>query len=594
LSAFKKSFDVGRRKFLLTTASVLLIISWFTIGCAPKWKVTPLEPPPEPVAAENGIVVAAHPMAAEAGISVLKDGGNAVDAALAALFMLNVVEPHASGLGGGGFAMVRTAGGDAKVVVYRERAPEKVDPLFYTDPADTLRVRMKAGATAVCVPGAAAGWAELYERWHTLPLERLARDAITAAEEGFPIDPTLAGQIANNYAKLSADSILAETFLKWIETGDTLQPHAYIPYEVGDTLRQPYLAATLRTLVERGLRSFYRGPIAESVVNAVTSGGGTMSLDDLEFYQVEVTEPVRGEYRGYELLSIPPPSRGGVALIEILNLFDVTNATEYGLGNPQSTHLMSQCIQQAYTDARFRVSDQRFIKTKWKRMLMMDHAGLAAEGISLETKAEMRFPAGEPDSEDHGNTSHLVVVDSEGNVVSLTQSINYFFGAGVMAGRTGLLLNNLMADFSLPPTDPEPGLPFDTLNYIQGGKRPRSNMTPLIMLKDGKPVLIVGTPGGSRIMAAMAQIVVNIVDYDLDISAAIDYPRFFPIMEHIVLENRMDIKSLKYLRKAGYQIHMAGPYSTYFGGAHGITLPPLSDGLLGAADKRRGGAARGY
>ncbi len=419
-----KSFNVERRKFLLTTVTILLIISLFTIGCAPKWQVTPLEPPPEPVTAENGIVVAAHPMAAEAGISVLKDGGNAVDATLAALFMLNVVEPHASGLGGGGFAMVRTAGGDAKVVVYRERAPEKVDPLFYADPTDTLHVRMKAGPTSVCVPGAAAGWAELYERWHTLPLERLARDAIKAAEDGFPIDQTLAGQIANNYAKLVADSFLTETFLKKIETGDTLQPYAYIPYEVGDTLRQPYLAATLRTLVDRGLRSFYRGHIAESIVNAVTSGGGTMSLDDLEFYKVEVTEPVRGEYKDYDLLSIPPPSRGGVALIEILNLFDATSATEYGLGDPQSIHLMSQCIQQAYTDARFRVSDQKFIKTDWRKMLKWKHAKIAAEGISLETKPGMRFPAGEPDSEDHGNTSHLVVVDREGNAVSLTQSSN--------------------------------------------------------------------------------------------------------------------------------------------------------------------------
>ncbi len=583
---------------------ILFTTVWLITGCGPRWQVTPLEPAPVAVTASNGMVVAAHPLAAEAGVSVLREGGNAVDAAIAALFMLNVVEPHASGLGGGGFAMVRTADGKAKVVIYRERAPGHVNPAFYSDPVDSLHLRLITGATSVCVPGAASGWAELYDNWHTMPLERLARDAIKAAEEGFQVDPTLAGQIANNFEKISTDSLLAHTFLKKLDAGNAdnnaslddsaAAEEVRIPYEVGDIIRQPELAATFRSLVKRGLRSFYRGPVAESIVAAVNAGGGAMSLEDLEFYRCEVTDPVKGEYGGYEVLSIPPPSRGGVALIEALNLFKFTDATRFGVGDPQSIHLMSQCLQQAYTDARFRVCDQSFISTDWRQMLTSEHAALAADGISLDAKAGAAFPLGLPKKEDHGNTTHLVVVDRRGNVVSLTQSINYFFGAGVMAGSSGLLLNNQMADFSLPPMDESSPIPLDTLNYIQKRKRPRSNMTPVIILKDGKPVLIIGTPGGSRIVAAMAQIIVNIVDYNLDISAAIDYPRFFPVMEHIVLENRVDKKSLKYLRKAGYQIHLAGPYSTYFGGAHGIMLPPLGRQICGAADKRRGGAARGY
>ncbi|NQU05287.1 MAG: gamma-glutamyltransferase, partial [Calditrichaeota bacterium] len=338
---------------------------------------------------------------------------------------------------------------------------------------------------------------------------------------------------------------------------------------------------------------FYRYPIAEAVVDAVNEGGGVMTLDDLEFYSVEITDPVKGSYSGYDILSIPPPSRGGLALIEALNLFEYTNATQFGLGDPRSIHLTSQCTQQAYTDTRFVVSDPSVFKTNWQQILTKQHTEKTAEGISLDAEPGVRFPVQKPDKEDHGNTTHLVVVDKDGNVVSLTQSINYFFGAGVMAGNTGLLLNNQMADFSLPPTKP-PSIPMDTLNYLKGRKRPRSNMTPLIMLKDGKPVLIVGTPGGSRIAAAMAQIVVNIVDYDLDISAAIDYPRYFPYMNILQLENRTDIKKLKALKKIGYELQLTRPYSTHFGGAHGITLPPLSDKLAGAADKRRGGAARGY
>ncbi|MCF7811140.1 gamma-glutamyltransferase [bacterium] len=603
-SAIKIHFKRICVKFFNHPAALvsLLIAVCLLVSCAPKWQTTPLEPASAPVTSDNGMVVAAHPLAAEAGIAVLKDGGNAVDAALASLFMLNVVEPHASGLGGGGFALVRMADQDAKVVVYRERAPKEIDPSFYSDPLDSLQLRLHQGATSVCVPGAAAGWAEMFDNWATLPLERLARDAIDAAENGFLVDPTLSGQMTNNFDKLSADKLLANTFLKTLDLGfepdssadpDSLDQPVYLPYDVGDTLRQPELAATLRLIVQNGLRSFYRYPIGEAVVNAVNAGGGVMTLEDLEFYSAEITDPVKGSYSGYDILSIPPPSRGGVALIEALNLFEYTNATQFGLGDPRSIHLTSQCLQQAYTDARFMVSDPAVMKTNWRQMLTKEHTENAADGISIDAIPRVRFPVQKADKKDHGNTTHLVVVDKDGNIVSLTQSINYFFGAGVMAGNTGLLLNNQMADFTLPPTEESP-LPVDTLNYLTGRKRPRSNMTPLIMLKDGQPVLVVGTPGGSRIVAAMVQIVVNMVDYDLDISAAIDYPRYFPVMEHLVLENRIDIKTLKALKKIGYELHPTGPYSTYFGGAHGITLPPLCDKISGAADKRRGGAARGY
>jgi gamma-glutamyltranspeptidase/glutathione hydrolase len=254
---------------------------------------------------------------------------------------------------------------------------------------------------------------------------------------------------------------------------------------------------------------------------------------------------------------------------------------------------MSQCLQQAYTDARFYVTDQDFLRTDWGRLLTAEMTEAAAAGISVEAKPGVRYPVKPPDLKEHGNTTHLVVVDRLGNAVSLTQTINYFFGSGIMAGNTGLILNNQMADFELPPTAPSP-IPPDTLNFIQGRKRPRSNMAPVILTKDGKPVMVVGTPGGTRIVAAMAQIVVNAVDFNLNISEAIDYPRFFPIMNHIVIESRFDKKKLKQLHKTGYEIHLAGPYNNYFGGAHGITLPPLSPKIAGAADRRRGGAARGY
>jgi len=321
------------------------------------------------------------------------------------------------------------------------------------------------------------------------------------------------------------------------------------------------------------------------VVEASRTGEGFMTLEDLEFYRPGIAEPLKGEFAGYEALTIPPPSSGGAALIEALNLFDLTGVTSLSHGSPESIHLMSQCLQQAYADAGALVGDPSFVSTDWSRMLTGDYAELASEGIAPDSRPGPRIPLQAPAEDDTGNTSHLVVVDSRGNVVSLTQSINYFFGAGVMAGQTGLLLNNQMADFSLPP---------DTVNLIEGRKRPRSNMTPVIMLKDGRPVLVVGTPGGTRIVAATAQIITDVVCYRLDISTAIDYPRFFPVRDNLVLEDRYPLETLKTLKKTGYKIYLAGPYHTYFGGAHGIVLPPLTDRLSGAADKRRGGAARGY
>ena len=406
-------------------------------GCGPKWVLSPLAPAKPPLVADSGMVVAAHPLAAEAGVSVLRDGGNAVDAALAALFMLNVVEPHASGLGGGGFALVRMAEGEAKVVVYREKAPKAVNPAYYADPADSMRLRAKSGGSAVCVPGSAAGWAELLDRWGTMPLERLTRDAIDAADNGFVVDPVLAGQISGNLEKIAADSQLTNTFLKL----------GALPYEAGDTLHQPLLAATFRTLTERGLRSFYRGPIAEAVMSVTSREGNPMSLEDLEFYRVEVTEPLRVTYRGCELLTVPPPSSGGAVLIESLSLFEATNATAPGIGTPESVHLMSQCIQQAYADAAVRVQDGTD-PTALSKIWSAEHLKTAAASISAKAKPGAKLPIKDPDTKDIGNTTHLVVVDRFGNAVSLTQSINYFFGAGVMAPGTGLLLNNELADFN--------------------------------------------------------------------------------------------------------------------------------------------------
>ncbi len=563
----------------------VLLSSLFIVSCGPKFQLTPLTPADPPVVGENGMVVAAHPLAAETGVRILQEGGNAADAALAVLFMLNVVEPHASGIGGGGFALVKMAVCDSKVSNYREKAAKNLDLDFYYDPADSNRVRMKHGGSAVCVPGAAAGWAELYDNWATMPLERLAQDAINTAETGFSIGPTLSDQIKGHYEMIFNDSLMSDLFL-----------NDGLPYEVGDTLRQPMLADLFRQLVDKGLRTFYRGPIAEAVVEAAQAADGFIELSDLEFFRPIVMDPLICELNGrlgeYTALTIPPPSRGGAAMVEALNLFSIAGVYEQPAHSAESIHLMSQCLQQAYADARARIGDPQFVKLDWREMTTMEFAGKASDGISLDAKAGPREACDPPDINEPGNTTHLVVVDKWGNAVSLTQTINHFFGAGVIVPRYGFLLNNQMDDFSMPSNDslnqiPEP-------NLMEGGKRPRSNMAPLILLKNKEPFLVVGTPGGTRIIAAMAELVANTTVYGKNISEGIDYPRFFPVAEHIVLENRYNEGTLKRLKKYDYVLHLSGPYHVYFGGAHGIIVDPESKLIYGAADKRRGGAARGY
>ncbi len=551
----------------------------------PEIPALPIEAAPAPVTGENGMVVAAHPLAAEAGLSVLEEGGNAVDAALAALFMLNVVEPHASGLGGGGFALV-CVDGESKAVMFREKTGANTDPAFYYDPADTNHIRKAHGGSSVCIPGSPAGWNEMFKNWATMPMERLTRDAIDAAENGFPVDPTLAGQIQNNFEAFVTDSILGAVFL-----------NDGLPYEVGDTLRQPDLAKTFKSLTDRGLGAFYRGVIAEAVARASVAGGGFVTVQDLEFFRAETIDPIQvelhGVLEGYTAIVPPPPSRGGVALIEALNLCDITGAFDQTPHSADAIHLISQCMSQAYNDAAYAVGDPKFSSRNWQELTTLEFAQEASEGIALNAPPTQRMPIRAPNLDDHGNTTHLVVVDKWGNSVSLTQSINHFFGAGVMAEGAGFLLNNQMSDFSVPPPDSAVNA-LKSMNLIEPGKRPRSNMMPLILLKDGKPVLVIGTPGGGRIISAMTEIVTNAVVYNMDVSSAIDYPRFHPMGEHIVFENRASKALMDSLVSYGYVLHPAGAYHVYFGGAHGIAIDPATGMLMGAADKRRGGAARGY
>ncbi len=559
-----------------------LILTALLVGCASQKVLTPPPPVPvdttfarsEPVVAPNGMVVCAHPFAAESGVNVLKSGGNAIDAAIAVLAALNVVEPHASGLGGGGFLLYYDAASDSlSVIDYRERAPARLQRARYFDPADTLRLVQRSGGSSVLTPGAAAGWQTMHSRFGTLPLTTLFESAISVADSGYAISDKRAAIILEHHAELLADSGLAGVFLQ-----ESLPPAA------GFVIKQPKLAELLRFLSRTRLENFYYPPVSTAVAKSVQAHGGTLSAADLRNYQVKDRTPLRGEYHGYEIITLPAPG-GGATLLEILELLDPIDLKIMGYQSPDYIHTVASACRQAMGDADAWIADPDHFKVPVDAMLSpawLDSARLrmkadsAADKITIMDSLRAFGP---------GNTTHLVIVDSSGNLVSLTQSINYFFGSGVFVPEWGLLLNNHMADFAGDTTSRRGIAPL---------RRPPSNMAATIVRKNGRPVIVIGSPGGPRIAPTLAQVLIALLDFGLPLADAQNAPRFYPARKTLVVETRIPEVTLQALAARGWKIYPYGHLNSFFGGVQAIRVDSLTGELTGAADPRRDGAAVGY
>jgi gamma-glutamyltranspeptidase/glutathione hydrolase len=531
--------------------------------------VVPLTPE---VVSKHGMIVCAHPVAAEVGLEVLQEGGDAVDAAIAALLALNVVEPYASGLGGGGYMCIRMAGQEPVFLNYREKAPLKVDSSLYYHPEDTLRIALQEGAGSVCVPGNAMGLSMALKRYGTKDLKRLISPAMGLAIGGFTVTPGLSAQITSHFEEIQKDSALSAAFLK-----DGL------PRQPNDHLIPGNLGTSLQRLREHGLEYFYDSSFCIGLVEPLQKLGSAITIKDFQDYQAKWVTPLHGRYRGYDIVTVPPPSSGGVALIEILNILEKFDLSKMEYGSADFIHLMAEVIRQGYADADTWVVDPDFYSIPLDTLLSKSYAAKRVHEIDMK-KTRNQVSAYEAPS-DPGNTTHLVVMDAQGNLVSITQSINYFFGAGFMIPELGIIPNNQMADFSWSSF---------RRNSVEGGKRPRSNMAPTVVFLDDDPYLIIGTPGGARIASIMVQLLVDVIDFKMPINQAMDAPRYHPVREHLVMENRFSRKVQKRLQKKGHVLHLTGPLDVYFGGAHAI-LVDLNDGSLhGAADPRRDGKAMGY
>ncbi|MFT4103659.1 MAG: gamma-glutamyltransferase [Burkholderiaceae bacterium] len=470
-----------------------------------------------PAAAEHGMVVTAQHLATQVGVDVLRRGGNAIDAAVAVGYALAVVYPAAGNLGGGGFMTLQTADGRKRFIDFREKAPLAANADMYLGKDGNLVKGLSTkGHLAVAVPGSVAGLEYARAKFGTRDRQTLLAPAIRLAERGFVLDRGDVDMLRAATDDLKADPASAAIFTRGGRA-----------YEVGERLVQKDLARTLGEISERGIDGFYKGRVAQAIARSSRAGGGLITTEDLAQYRIREMDPVECDYRGYRIVSAPPPSSGGVAICQILNIVEGYPLAEMGYRSAQATHVQIEAMRHAYVDRNSYLGDPDFVRNPLDRLLDKAYAARiraaidpARAGVSKDIKP------GVPPHEG-SNTTHYSIADRFGNAVSVTYTLNDWFGARVTAAGTGVLLNDEMDDFTAKVGVPNLyGLVQGEANRIEPGKRPLSSMSPTIVTKDGAPVMVVGTPGGSRIITAVALTIINLIDYRMNVQEAVDAPRF--------------------------------------------------------------------
>lgn len=471
---------------------------------------------PVPVGAQHGMVVSAHHLASDAGVEVLKNGGNAVDAAIAVAYALAVTFPEAGNIGGGGFMTIRLSDGRKSFIDFRETAPQAATATMYLDAAGkVIPLLSTRGYKAVGIPGTVAGLELAREKFGTRPRAALMAPAIRLAQGGFVMDQGDATFLAEGAADFSRDAPSAAIFLNQGK-----------PWQQGQRLVQADLGRMLQLIADKGAAAFYKGEIAERIVAASRAHGGIMTMTDFASYRAVERTPLECDYRGYRVISAPLPSSGGTVVCETLSILAAYPMRELGWHSAQSVHYMTEALRRAYHDRNVNLGDPDFVKPDVARLISPEYAAQLRAGIAAD-KATPSVSLGVPGETREGtSTTHFSIVDAAGNAVSLTYTLNDWFGARVTPAGTGILLNDEMDDFSSKPGAPNMfGLVEGVNNAIAPGKRPLSSMTPTIVTKDGKLVMILGTPGGSHIPTGVLQVMLNMIDYGMTVTEATDAPR---------------------------------------------------------------------
>jgi gamma-glutamyltranspeptidase / glutathione hydrolase len=559
-----------------------------------------------PVHAQHSLVVSRQELASQAGVEIMKAGGNAVDAAVATGFALAVVHPQAGNLGGGGFMLIRMADGQTHFVDYRETAPAAATANMYQDAnGDVIPNASIVGYKAIAVPGSVAGLVYAEKKYGKLTLSQVMQPAIKLARDGFAVSWSDAQDLRNKH--------LAE----FPESRRIFQRDGKY-YAQGDVLQQPELARTLERIAQNP-DDFYHGAMAQELAAAMQKGGGLITAQDLANYEVKEREPVRGTYRGYEIISAPPPSSGGITLIESLNILEGYDFKPLGERSSDSIHFTVEAFRRAFFDRAEFLGDPDFAKIPVAQLIDKKYAAAWRGSIELEGATPSRdlkrpaiFTELEQYAEAHPqplalkeghNTTHYSVIDAEGNAVAVTTTLNDSFGSRVTAPGLGFLLNDEMDDFSSKPNQPNMfGLIQGAANTIGPGKRPLSSMTPTIVLKDGKPFLILGSPGGSRIPTTVANILMGVIDYGMNIQESVNAPRFHNqwLPDVINVEEWFSPDTVRALQNKGYKVKVGDesndPPDPYWSDGECIAVDLKTGERLGASDVRNNanGKAVGY
>ena len=577
----------------------LLFVLAFAIAAAVNLAAAPFRPTRAP----HAIVVSRHELASQAGVEIMQAGGNAIDAAVATGFALAVVHPQAGNIGGGGFLLLRTASGENHFIDFREKAPAAATENMYLDAQGNVIPDLSVvGYKSIGVPGSVAGLVYVEKKYGKLSLEKVIAPAIKLAREGFPL------------AYEDAEDLRDPNLAKFADSRRIFQRDGKF-YQSGEILTQPELARTLERIA-KDPGDFYHGALARELVAAIQQGGGLITDADLAAYEVKEREPVRGTYRGYDIISAPPPSSGGAALIETLNILEGFDLSKTGNRSAETIHLTAEAFRRAFYDRADFMGDPDFTKVPvpqlidkkyaaaWRASIDPNHASVSKDLKRPPFEDLERVADARPLTiREHNTTTHYSVVDADGNAVAVTTTLNDDFGSRVTVPGLGFLLNDEMDDFASKQGVPNMfGLIQGPANAIGPGKRPLSSMTPTIVLKDGRPFLVLGSPGGSRIITIVANILIGVIDFGLEIQEAVNAPRIHHqwLPDQISVDDRLSPDTMNLLRSKGHKLdvrHFWGG-DDFWGDGECIMIDLKSGAKtgerLGASDGRNNGKAVGY
>jgi gamma-glutamyltranspeptidase / glutathione hydrolase len=537
----------------------------------------------QPVYGRKAMVVTEEPFATDAGVAVLKSGGNAVDAAVAVGFALAVTHPFAGNLGGGGFMLIRLADGRTTFVDFREKAPGKATHDMYLDSTGNLTRDSLVGWRASGVPGTVRGFELAHEKYGKKPWAELIKPAIDFAANGFPVSKAQMDSWRKESPLLSQFPESKRIFLK----GGAF-------YDWQEIFRQPELARTLERIARFGARDFYEGETAHLLADAMAKNSGLITLDDLRDYKAVERTPLEGDYKGYHIITSPPPSSGGLGILQMLAMLDGMGYEKTGAGSAEAYHYLAAVMQRYYADRNEYLADPDFVKNPVSALLDPKYIQKRRASIDPEraTPSDQISP-GLPASHEGTDTTHYSIVDEQGNAVAVTYTLNAGYGSGVTVPGAGFLLNDEMDDFAAKPGTPNLfGLVQGEKNAIAPGKRPLSSMTPTIILKDGKVFMVLGAPGGAAIISAMLQVIVNVIDFHMNVQEAVNFPRIHYQWKPdlVQIERGVSPDTIAALKRMGYHIADSRSAAT----AEVETILASDGWLQGACDVRSHGKAAGY